>query len=240
MTISKGDKLPDVTLVKATAEGPQKVQSGDYFKGKKVALFSVPGAFTPTCSAKHLPGFVDKAGRAQGQGRRRDRRHRGQRRLRDGRVEQGRRFGRHHHAGRRQRRFRRGAGPDDGRLGLRHGQARPALLDGRRRRRRRPSSTSRRRATSRSRARSTCSASSEADRRNQAKRAPAAALFFCPVWPASMSAIDPVADVPDWRLRSLQVHHPELYKQEGIGEVNRAKQGTERFSSLWPLLPSLP
>ena len=61
MTISKGDKLPDVTLVKATAEGPQKVQSGEYFKGKKVALFSVPGAFTPTCSAKHLPGFVDKA-----------------------------------------------------------------------------------------------------------------------------------------------------------------------------------
>jgi len=61
MTISKGDKLPDVTLVKATAEGPQKVQSADYFKGKKVALFSVPGAFTPTCSAKHLPGFVDKA-----------------------------------------------------------------------------------------------------------------------------------------------------------------------------------
>ena len=61
MTIAKGDKLPDVTLVKATAEGPQKVQSGDYFKGKKVALFSVPGAFTPTCSVKHLPGFVEKA-----------------------------------------------------------------------------------------------------------------------------------------------------------------------------------
>jgi peroxiredoxin len=61
MTIAKGDKLPDVTLVKATAEGPQKVQSSDYFKGKKVALFSVPGAFTPTCSVKHLPGFVEKA-----------------------------------------------------------------------------------------------------------------------------------------------------------------------------------
>ncbi len=61
MTISKGDRLPDVTLVKATDQGPEKVQSGDYFKGKKVALFSVPGAFTPTCSAKHLPGFVDKA-----------------------------------------------------------------------------------------------------------------------------------------------------------------------------------
>ncbi|MEZ5744758.1 MAG: peroxiredoxin [Sphingomonadaceae bacterium] len=61
MTISVGDKLPDVTLMKATAEGPDAVQSGEYFAGKKVALFSVPGAFTPTCSAKHLPGFVDKA-----------------------------------------------------------------------------------------------------------------------------------------------------------------------------------
>lgn len=61
MTISVGDTLPDVSLVKATAEGPQPVQSSDYFKGKKVALFSVPGAFTPTCSAKHLPGFVEKA-----------------------------------------------------------------------------------------------------------------------------------------------------------------------------------
>ena len=60
MTISVGDKLPDVTLVKATAEGPDKVQSSDYFAGKKVALFSVPGAFTPTCSAKHLPGYVDR------------------------------------------------------------------------------------------------------------------------------------------------------------------------------------
>lgn len=61
MTISKGDKLPDVALMKPTANGPEKVQSGDYFKGKKVALFAVPGAFTPTCSAKHLPGYVDKA-----------------------------------------------------------------------------------------------------------------------------------------------------------------------------------
>ena len=68
MTISKGDRLPDVTLVKAGAEGPEKVQSGDYFKGKKVALFSVPGAFTPTCSAKHLPGFVDKAAELKAKG----------------------------------------------------------------------------------------------------------------------------------------------------------------------------
>ncbi len=61
MTISKGDKLPDVKLVKPTSEGPEAVQSGDFFAGKKVALFAVPGAFTPTCSAKHLPGYVDKA-----------------------------------------------------------------------------------------------------------------------------------------------------------------------------------
>ena len=61
MTISVGDKLPDVTLVKSTEGGPEKVQSSEYFKGKKVALFSVPGAFTPTCSAKHLPGFVEHA-----------------------------------------------------------------------------------------------------------------------------------------------------------------------------------
>lgn len=61
MTISVGDKLPDVTLIKATDAGPEKVQSGEYFAGKTVALFSVPGAFTPTCSARHLPGYVDKA-----------------------------------------------------------------------------------------------------------------------------------------------------------------------------------
>jgi len=61
MTIAVGDKLPDVKLTKATADGPEAVQSSDYFKGKRVALFSVPGAFTPTCSAKHLPGYVEKA-----------------------------------------------------------------------------------------------------------------------------------------------------------------------------------
>lgn len=61
MTISVGDRIPDVTLVKATENGPEKVQSGEYFKGRKVALFSVPGAFTPTCSARHLPGYVEKA-----------------------------------------------------------------------------------------------------------------------------------------------------------------------------------
>ena len=60
MTIKVGDKLPSATLVKATADGPDAVQTDDFFAGRKVALFSVPGAFTPTCSAKHLPSFVDK------------------------------------------------------------------------------------------------------------------------------------------------------------------------------------
>ncbi|WP_066552475.1 peroxiredoxin [Croceicoccus bisphenolivorans] len=68
MTIKVGDPLPEVTLVKATSEGPEKVQSGEYFAGKKVALFSVPGAFTPTCSAKHLPGFVAKADELKAKG----------------------------------------------------------------------------------------------------------------------------------------------------------------------------
>ncbi len=68
MTISVGDKVPDVKLVKATQDGPEAVQSTDYFAGKRVALFSVPGAFTPTCSAKHLPGFVDKAAEIKAKG----------------------------------------------------------------------------------------------------------------------------------------------------------------------------
>ena len=61
MTISIGDTIPDVKLVKATADGPEAVQAKEFFAGRKVALFSVPGAFTPTCSAAHLPGFVEKA-----------------------------------------------------------------------------------------------------------------------------------------------------------------------------------
>ena len=68
MTIAVGDKLPDVKLMKATESGPQAVQSGEYFQGKRVALFSVPGAFTPTCSAKHLPGYVQKAGELKAKG----------------------------------------------------------------------------------------------------------------------------------------------------------------------------
>jgi peroxiredoxin len=61
MTIKVGDKLPSVQLTEATSEGPKPVKTDDLFKGKRVALFAVPGAFTPTCSAKHLPGFKQKA-----------------------------------------------------------------------------------------------------------------------------------------------------------------------------------
>jgi peroxiredoxin len=61
MTISVGDKLPAASFVQPTADGPQPVDGASFFAGKRVALFSVPGAFTPTCSAKHLPGFVEKS-----------------------------------------------------------------------------------------------------------------------------------------------------------------------------------
>jgi peroxiredoxin len=61
MSINVGDRLPEVTFMKATSEGPQPISSADYFKGRRIALFSVPGAFTPTCSARHLPGFVERA-----------------------------------------------------------------------------------------------------------------------------------------------------------------------------------
>jgi peroxiredoxin len=68
MAIQVGDKIPEVTLKKTTAEGFQDVSTADFFKGRKVVLFAVPGAFTPTCSAKHLPGFVEKAGAIRAKG----------------------------------------------------------------------------------------------------------------------------------------------------------------------------
>ena len=61
MTIAVGDRLPDAKFVQVTPEGPKPVQAAAFFAGRRVALFSVPGAFTPTCSAKHLPGFVERA-----------------------------------------------------------------------------------------------------------------------------------------------------------------------------------
>ena len=66
MSIQVGEKIPNVALAIATPEGPQPTTSGEYFAGKKVALFAVPGAFTPTCSARHLPSYVEKAGDLKG------------------------------------------------------------------------------------------------------------------------------------------------------------------------------
>ena len=68
MTIKVGDKVPSIKLRHMTAEGPKEITTDDLFRGKKVVLFAVPGAFTPTCSAKHLPGFVEKAGEIKAKG----------------------------------------------------------------------------------------------------------------------------------------------------------------------------
>jgi peroxiredoxin len=61
MTIQVGDKIPATTLKVVTPEGPKDVASDEFFGGKKVVLFAVPGAFTPACSQRHLPGYVEKA-----------------------------------------------------------------------------------------------------------------------------------------------------------------------------------
>jgi peroxiredoxin len=66
--IKVGDKLPKATFMAATSEGPRPMTTDDVFKGKTVALFAVPGAFTPTCSAKHLPGFKEKAAELKAHG----------------------------------------------------------------------------------------------------------------------------------------------------------------------------
>ncbi|WP_259780975.1 peroxiredoxin [Aestuariispira ectoiniformans] len=66
--IKVGDKLPDIGFKTMGENGPEPVSAEDLFKGKKVVLFSVPGAFTPTCSAKHLPGFVEKSGDIKAKG----------------------------------------------------------------------------------------------------------------------------------------------------------------------------
>jgi peroxiredoxin len=68
MTLSVGDRLPEASFMTMTADGPTKLTTDDVFKGKTVALFAVPGAFTPTCSAKHLPGFVEKADEIRAKG----------------------------------------------------------------------------------------------------------------------------------------------------------------------------
>lgn len=68
MTIQVGERLPEVSLTIASAEGPKPTTTGEFFKGKKIALFAVPGAFTPTCSARHLPSYVEKAGELEAKG----------------------------------------------------------------------------------------------------------------------------------------------------------------------------
>jgi peroxiredoxin len=61
MTIKVGDQIPSMKLMMSTPDGPKETSTDEIFKGKKVVLFAVPGAFTPTCSAKHMPGFVQNA-----------------------------------------------------------------------------------------------------------------------------------------------------------------------------------
>ena len=68
MTIQIGDRIPDSTLMIMTDGKPAPLTTADLFGGKKVVLFSVPGAFTPTCSVKHLPGFVDRVEEIRGKG----------------------------------------------------------------------------------------------------------------------------------------------------------------------------
>ena len=58
MTIKVGDRIPSATLHHMTENGPEAIGTDEIFKGKTVVLFALPGAFTPTCSGKHLPGFV--------------------------------------------------------------------------------------------------------------------------------------------------------------------------------------
>lgn len=68
MTIKVGDRIPSMTLTHMTADGPAEISTDEIFGGKRVVLFAVPGAFTPTCSAQHLPGFVNNADAIKGRG----------------------------------------------------------------------------------------------------------------------------------------------------------------------------
>ena len=68
MAIKEGDRLPDATFMTYGPEGPRPITTDEVFKGRRVAVLAVPGAFTPTCSAKHLPGFKEKAADLRGKG----------------------------------------------------------------------------------------------------------------------------------------------------------------------------
>jgi glutaredoxin/glutathione-dependent peroxiredoxin len=68
MTIKVGDKLPEATFNVMTGDGPGQMTTGELFDGRKVVLFAVPGAFTPTCHMKHLPGFISHAGELKAKG----------------------------------------------------------------------------------------------------------------------------------------------------------------------------
>jgi peroxiredoxin len=68
MAIKVGDKIPDVKLKTMTADGIKDVSTGELFAGRRVVLFALPGAFTPTCSAKHLPGFIERAAEFKAKG----------------------------------------------------------------------------------------------------------------------------------------------------------------------------
>ncbi|MEQ8166919.1 MAG: peroxiredoxin [Alphaproteobacteria bacterium] len=68
MTIKVGDRVPSASFKMLGEDGMKEITTDELFKGKKVVLFALPGAFTPTCSAKHLPGFVAKAGDLKGKG----------------------------------------------------------------------------------------------------------------------------------------------------------------------------
>ena len=68
MALQIGEKIPEVTLKLMNSGGIEDVSTSDFFQGKKVVLFALPGAFTPTCSMKHLPGFVEKAAEIKAKG----------------------------------------------------------------------------------------------------------------------------------------------------------------------------
>jgi len=68
MTIKVGDKLPEATFTVMGAEGPASRTTADIFKGRKVAVFAVPGAYTPTCHKNHMPGFVERVDEIKGKG----------------------------------------------------------------------------------------------------------------------------------------------------------------------------